>query len=106
MRPGIISLISKSRSVNSEGFETVTTTTKDVMASVKSVARTEFYAAYASGLTVDLVFVIHRSGYSGEKDLIYDGHRYEVIRTYEREDEFIELTSRKRQATSDSNPAE
>lgn len=63
-----------------------------ILCSKKSVSRSEFYAASANGLKPKLLLTIHTYEYSGQTALIFEGTRYEVIKTYEPSFEEIELT--------------
>jgi SPP1 family predicted phage head-tail adaptor len=63
-----------------------------ILCGLKSVGRSEFYDAAASGLRPELVFVIHAYEYSGERVVKFQGVRYNVIRTYQTGTEEIELT--------------
>ncbi|CAM3743983.1 phage head closure protein [Cohnella lubricantis] len=65
---------------------------REVLANELSVKRSEFYAANQSGMRADVVFEIHAIEYEDEKLLEHAGKRYEVIRTYSSEPEYIELT--------------
>jgi SPP1 family predicted phage head-tail adaptor len=62
-----------------------------VLCGLKSVGRSEFYDAAASGLRPELVFVIHSYEYSGERVVKFQGVRYNVIRTYQVDFEEMEL---------------
>lgn len=57
-----------------------------------SVGRTEFYNAAATGLKPELVFVIHGYEYNDQKQVYFEGIRYNVIRTYATGFEEVELT--------------
>ncbi len=59
---------------------------------LKSIGRNEFYAAAKSGLRPEIVFVIHNYEYSDEREILFEGKRYKVIRTYLLDFEEIELT--------------
>lgn len=63
-----------------------------VLCSLKSVGRSEFYNAAATGLRPELVFVVHGYEYSGERLVEFEGKRYNVVRTYANDYEEIELT--------------
>lgn len=50
---------------------------------VHSVSRSEFWKAYENGLEPELVFRISEyEDYHGQKVLIYQGHRYRILRSY------------------------
>lgn len=63
-----------------------------ILCGEKSVTRSEFYNAAANGLKPEVILVVHRYEYSGEKKVIFEGVRYRVIRTYSDNPEEIELT--------------
>ncbi|MNL08751.1 hypothetical protein D3C87_1294860 [compost metagenome] len=66
-----------------------------VLCGLKSVGRSEFYNAAVNGLRPELVFVIHGYEYNGEKKVVFEGSRYNVIRTYSVNFEELELTCEK-----------
>lgn len=66
-----------------------------VLCGLKSVGRTEFYNAAATGLKPELIFVIHGYEYKGEQIVKFEGTRYRVIRTYATDFEEVELTCEK-----------
>lgn len=66
-------------------------TRKTVLCNVKSVGRNEFYSAATAGLRPSIVFVMHRYEYNGEQQVEFEGVRYNVIRTYQKDIEEMEL---------------
>ncbi|MNH78576.1 hypothetical protein D3C73_308830 [compost metagenome] len=66
-----------------------------VLCGLKSVGRSEFYNAAVNGLRPELVFVIHGYEYNGEKKVVFEGVKYNVIRTYSVNFEELELTCEK-----------
>ncbi|MED4783445.1 phage head closure protein [Brevibacillus choshinensis] len=62
-----------------------------ILCDLKSVSRSEFYNAAATGLRPELVFVIHKYEYNGERLVEFDGKRYNVLRTYATGIEELEL---------------
>ena len=67
----------------------------EVFCDKKSVSRSEFYNAARSGLNNITIFVIHRFEYSDEEYVEYEDERYKVIKTYDIDEEYLELTCRK-----------
>lgn len=63
-----------------------------IFAEKKSIRQSEFYQAMTTGLKPELNFVIHTFEYNDESMLEYNGKTYKIIRTYEKDNEFIELT--------------
>jgi len=64
---------------------------ENIFADKKSIKQSEFYQASAVGLKPELTFIIRTIDYENEPMLEYNSKIYNIIRTYEKEDEFIEL---------------
>ena len=64
----------------------------DIYCAIKSIGRNEFYIASKGGLKPEVIFVINNYEYSSEKEILFEGKRYKVIRTYLIGFEEIELT--------------
>ena len=58
-------------------------TKKPILCDVSSVGRNEHYQAAAHGLKPELVFVISKWDYDGEKEVEFEGKKYNVLRTYQ-----------------------
>jgi hypothetical protein len=86
---------------------TIKENTREIFASVKSVARNEFYSAYAMGLRLKYIFVIHSwefsiADYPVTTDEVtttyrpthirYEDELFEIVRTYEVERGQLEIT--------------
>jgi hypothetical protein len=92
----VIDLVSVTDGVNEKGFpEDVEVTRENIFANKKSAGSGEFYRAAQAGFTVDKVFEIRLADYEQEKVLVFEGERYEVLRTYEK-GENIELVCLRR----------
>lgn len=90
----IIKLITTtvSTTVNSQGDFPVTRSDRSVFALRKSVGTKEFYEAAASGMRPEIKFILQDYlDYQGEKELAYDGFRYEVIRTFRTQNNQLEI---------------
>lgn len=87
----VITLVKQTVTIDTDGYETVVETTKDVCADCNSVTRSEFYEAYKNGLKLSLSARIRCCEYSGEKFIDYNSRRYQVERTYSADGEVIEL---------------
>lgn len=87
-----IILISKTFSEDEIGNQIPMETQNKILCSEVSVGRNEFYNAALSNLKPEKIFIIHRFEYNEEREVIYKGHRYSVIRTYSNNVEEIELT--------------
>lgn len=77
-----IKLISVETSTNTYGGLVEAETEREVLCSVESVGRAEFYAAREAGLALSNTFITHPSNYMGEQIVEHEGTRYAVTRTY------------------------
>lgn len=90
-RYDVVDLISEAPGVHGV-FEDPVQSTHQVFVEVRSVSRSEWYAAQAQNIQADIVFVLTvDADYNGEKELIFHDQKYRVIRTY-MSDDGIELT--------------
>lgn len=65
---------------------------KDVLAKLISIGQQEFYQSQASGLKPELKFELaDYLDYENEKELVFEGVKYEVLRTY-RKGTALEIT--------------
>lgn len=53
-----------------------------ILCDVQSVTRSEHYSAAANGLKPEIVFVVNKFEYGGQKEVEFDGVRYKVDRSY------------------------
>ncbi|AVK48938.1 phage head-tail adapter protein [Clostridium sp. MF28] len=67
----------------------------DLYCDLKSVGRNEYYNAASQGLKPEIIFVIHKYEYNGEREILFEKNKYKVIRTYSTNFEEIELTCEK-----------
>lgn len=66
---------------------------RDIFCKVKSIGVSEFYQAFTIGTKPEIKAVIaDYLDYEGEQDVILQGIRYKVLRTYRTEDNALELT--------------
>lgn len=68
-----------------------TETSKTFIVELRSISRAEFFEGRRGGLTPSFSFVISAFDYDGEKLVEYNGNRYAVYRTYETDDDHVEL---------------
>ena len=87
----VINLIAITYAENSIGDITEAPTSRQVFANKKSIRQSEFYQAQASGLKPELMFEIRSIDYADEKKLSYDSLEYNIIRTYSKNGEILEL---------------
>ncbi len=85
----VISLVTEAKTVDEYGDIQVTSTTKNVFATLKSISQSEFYQAQAAGLKPEVKFVIaDYLDYGNEKTILYQPYgasaaeEYRVLRTY------------------------
>lgn len=91
-----IDLISIVNGVDEEGFPVVEDSLPtSVMANRLSVNSSEFYQSNNQGFIISEVFEIHSMEYNGEENLMFEGKKYRIRRTF-RKDEYIELYCEKR----------
>ena len=82
-----------STTMNSQGDYDVTRIDRQIFAGVKSIGTKEYYEAVTVGLKPEMKFVIQDyEDYQGEKELAYNGFRYEVIRTFRTQTNQLEIT--------------
>lgn len=88
----VITLVSMTDSANDMGDPIkILVKRANIFAEKKSIKQSEFYQAMAQGLKPELTFIIRTIEYENEPMLEYNSKTYTIIRTYEKEDEFIEL---------------
>ena len=79
--------------VDTYGDEVISRTSREVFAGVQSVGYKEFYEAATVGLKPEIKFILQDyEDYEGEKELAYNGIRYQIIRSYRTQNNMIELT--------------
>lgn len=81
----------REKTVNENGYKVETEARREVFVNKKSATRSEFYAAKQAGDKIALVLEVRGSDYEGETRIEYGGNPYEVVRTYTRAGEVIEL---------------
>lgn len=90
----LISLITNTKAVNALGDAvlTPTKTERQVYADLYSVGQSEFYQAAATGLKPEIKFEIMAIEYQNESQLEYNSKIYNIIRTYNKGLDRLELT--------------
>ncbi len=89
---GIIYLLKKTSKKNEIGDPINTVEETKRIAEIRSVGQKEANQAAARGLKLEFTAVIWKFEYNNEEVLRYKGKEYRIQRTYERDDEKIELT--------------
>lgn len=88
---GTIFLLRKTSKKNNIGDEISTVEELKRIAEIKSIGQREAYQASARGLKLEFTAIIWKFEYKNEEVLKYNGKEYRIQRTYERDDEKIEL---------------
>lgn len=92
MRSGVLYLVAESPETHGV-FDPPTETQRMVYCTIKSVGYQEYYRAMENALRPSLVFVLaDYAEYQDEKTCVYEGKRYQIIRTYITAQQTIELT--------------
>ena len=89
-----IDLISKTYTTDSMGQRVATEKSTTFFATLTSISRAEWVSYSQSGrqgLVPSYVASVFMGDYNGESIAEYDGKRYGIYRTYERDDEQVEL---------------
>lgn len=64
-----------------------------VYAKCKSISQKEFYQAETVGMKPEIKFILTTSrDYNEQQEIIFNGKRYKVLKTYIPEDDSIEIT--------------
>lgn len=84
-------LLSTTYTANQYGVPVATQEKHEVFCDRESVSRSEFFNAGRNGLNPQFMFRIFKGDYQGETVCQYDGLTYSIYRTYETDDDYIEL---------------
>lgn len=86
-----VELIAIQRVDDGGGGYTETEVPRSVFANRKSIRQSEFYQAHMAGLQPEIMFEVRFAEYNEERKLRHNGRRYNIIRTYTKNEETIEL---------------
>jgi hypothetical protein len=79
--------------VNDNGFENEQLESKTtVFCNKKSVGYSEYFKSQQTGKVVEAKCEVHKADYGGEDTVEMDGRRFFVLKTYDIDDDTIELT--------------
>jgi SPP1 family predicted phage head-tail adaptor len=87
----VVELITVVNTVNDMKDPIKTPSYREVFANKKSIRQNEFYQAAATGLRPELMFEIRTIEYEGERQIRYNKKTYNIIRTYDKNEEITEL---------------
>jgi viroplasmin and RNaseH domain-containing protein len=79
--------------VNDNGFENQQLESKTtVFCNKKSVGYSEYFKSQQTGKVVEAKCEVHKADYGGEDTVEMDGRRFYVLKTYELDEDTIELS--------------
>lgn len=88
----VIHLLSTRNVINDVGDQIEERIEKMRFAKIKSIGQSEFYQAQAAGLKPEIKFVLaDYLEYENQQELMFNGFRYKVLRTYRTEANEIEI---------------
>jgi SPP1 family predicted phage head-tail adaptor len=93
-------LLTTTYTTNKYGVPVETNVKNEVFCERQSVSRSEFFNAGRNGLNPEFVFTIFKGDYQGELVCEYDGLTYAIYRTYETDDDYIELYVQRKGGTN------
>ena len=102
----VIRLITQTLTTDELGFPTASETSYETFAQVRSVTQSEFFNAGKNGITPDYSFVINGAEYQGQRLLEYEGKRYGIYRTYQPNNDTVELYAEYKSGVTDYVPKE
>lgn len=79
--------------LNSDGFPNdLIETPLTVFCNKKPVGYSEFFKSQQAGIQVDFKVDVHSVDYDGQQLAEFGGKRYQILKTYEIDDDTVELT--------------
>lgn len=102
----VIKLISQTLTTDELGYPIASETFYETFAKRRSITQTEFFSAGKNGITPDFSFEVNDAEYHGQKLLEYDGKRYGIYRTYQPNNDTVELYAGYKSGVTDYVPKE
>lgn len=84
-------LLGKTITMNQLKQEVKVDTRTEIFAQKESISQSEFYKGGEAGLKPDFRLITAIIDYNGEREVELDGKKYGIYRTYERDQDYIEL---------------
>lgn len=84
-------LLGKTITKNQLKQEVEVDTRTEIFAQKESISQSEFYKGGEAGLKPDFRLITAIIDYKGEREVELDGKKYGIYRTYERNQDYIEL---------------
>ena len=89
----LISETEQAERVNDNGFPVEPAeSSRTVFCNMKSVGYNEYFKSEQTGKVVEAKIDVHRTDYEGEDTVELNGQRFFVLKTYDIDDDTIELT--------------
>lgn len=77
-----LKLFTVTHTENDMGDSITAETEVTILCDVRSVNRSEHYAAASNGMKPEITFIVNQYEYTGQSVVEYDGKRYKVIRDF------------------------
>ena len=84
-------LLGKAITMNQLKQEVEVDTRTEIFAQKESISQSEFYKGGEAGLKPDFRLITAIIDYNGEREVELDSEKYGIYRTYERDEDYIEL---------------
>lgn len=91
----VINLVETIEVTNDYGDVVIDRTSRQVFANKKSIRQSEFYQAATTDYQPELMFEIRYIDFNDEPELEYEDKLYNIIRTYSKNGEIVELICQK-----------
>ena len=86
-----IALITETITTDTIGQPVASESKTELVAEIQNVSQSEFMQGKQDGISPAYVFRVSVFAYSGQKILTYSGERYSIYRTYQADENYIEL---------------
>lgn len=87
----VVILLTQKKVTNEFGDTITVEEERKIYANKKSIRQSEFYQAMSNDLKPEIMFEVTVFEYHDEKNLLHNGKRYKVIRTYHTSGDRMEL---------------
>lgn len=87
-----IYLITNITGINEIGDKTNSISKRKIYAAISSVRQSEFYQAQSIGAKPEVLLVVRKIEYKNEMCIEYNNEKFNVLRTYDKNNGLIELT--------------
>lgn len=87
----VVTLVSIVNTTNEIGENVALETLSDVYGQITSISSTEWFTAQRDGINCRYRVLVHSFEYDNQQYVIIKGTRYKVYRTYDNDDDMVEL---------------